>query len=404
MIGDELYYVRDASYILNGQPIRILTRPPLGKLFIAGGISLFGNNAVGWRIFPIIFGTASIFIFYLICVQLVKSWQVKTNIASGNGSKWFQPSVFIPVLATFLFAFENLSFVMAHAAMLEVFYVTFMLLGFLFYLKKRYILCGIAMGLSLLSKETAVFGIIVIIVHWAISSRREILEDINYTWRTISQRKEPDFQDSPILNISLVLVIVVAMWVFILPMLEWTKTPLWGMPFSRTWYIFWINLSMAGTQGSGFLATIRTWTLLLQEQLANFNPVAAAPHYYTAISFSLWILLIPTIIYLTWQTFRDLKQKLQNSVVLFTFSWFMVIFGIFLLVDLLLKRPMFAFYFYPCVPPICIGIALGAWKLYDITSTHKYLNKFFVPILVLLIIATLVSFVLMTPLGGKLIT
>jgi len=45
-------------------------------------------------------------------------------------TKWSKPAVFIPVMSTFLFAFENLSFVMAHMAMLDVFYVTFMLWDF----------------------------------------------------------------------------------------------------------------------------------------------------------------------------------------------------------------------------------------------------------------------------------
>jgi len=61
-------------------------------------------------------------------------------------------TTFVPVFATFLFAFENLSFSQSGIAMLDVFYVTLMLAGFLFYLRGNYIQCGILMGLSMLCK------------------------------------------------------------------------------------------------------------------------------------------------------------------------------------------------------------------------------------------------------------
>ena len=65
--------------------------PPLGKLIIVAGIEIFGDNPWGWRFFPILFGTASIVLFYFLCRRLDMS---------RNASN----------IATFLLAFENMTF------------------------------------------------------------------------------------------------------------------------------------------------------------------------------------------------------------------------------------------------------------------------------------------------------
>ncbi len=92
------------------------------------------------------------------------------------------------LIGTFLFATENLSFVMGHIGMLDVFYVTFMLLGFLLYLRGNYTSCGIAMGLSLLCKVTAILGIAVIILHWLITNRREVMAELHNIWDAVNEK------------------------------------------------------------------------------------------------------------------------------------------------------------------------------------------------------------------------
>jgi predicted membrane-bound dolichyl-phosphate-mannose-protein mannosyltransferase len=403
-IGDEPGYVNDANRILTGQPMLFYEHPPLGKLFIAAGISIFGNNAVGWRIFPIIFGTASIFIFYLICVQLVNHSGIALKVKNNTTLKWSQPVIFIPLLATFLFAFENLSFVISHVAMLDVFYVTFMLLGFLFYLKKDFILCGIAVGLSLLCKETAIFGVIVIIVHYIITTYKSILEDLKYTWQTITTRQEPELKKSPILTVSTIPFIMSAMWVLLLRLLEWTTTPLWDNIFTRNWYIIWVNLSLSGSgQGRGLNIPVNPWSLVFQQQLQNFNFTSISPRYIDAISFSLWVLLIPAIIFLFHQIFKNRKYNGNNSIELFAFCWFVPIYGLFIAIDVFIKRPMYAFYFYPCIPAVCLTVALGSWQLWDKARIYKKVKIVFITILILLLFASIVSFVILSPIGSNFI-
>ena len=55
-VFDEQFYVTDARNILQGVGSVRAEHPPLGKLFIALGIFLFGDNPFGWRFFSVLFG------------------------------------------------------------------------------------------------------------------------------------------------------------------------------------------------------------------------------------------------------------------------------------------------------------------------------------------------------------
>ena len=75
-------------------------------------------------------------------------------------------------IATFLLAFENLTFLMDSVAMLDVFCVTFMLAAFLLYVNRRYISSGIAIGLSALAKLNGALALPVVFIHWVFSRQQ----------------------------------------------------------------------------------------------------------------------------------------------------------------------------------------------------------------------------------------
>ena len=110
-VFDEQYYVPDARSILQGDGSERIEHPPLGKLIITSGVALFGDNPFGWRIMSVLFGLACIVFFYLICRSLRLSQRAS-------------------FLATFILALENLSFVQAGIAMLDVFSLSLMLAAF----------------------------------------------------------------------------------------------------------------------------------------------------------------------------------------------------------------------------------------------------------------------------------
>jgi dolichyl-phosphate-mannose--protein O-mannosyl transferase len=87
-------------------------------------IYVFNDNPWCWRFFPILFGTIGIILFYFLCRKL----DMPRDVSS---------------IAAFLLAFENMTFLMAGVAMLDVFCVTLMIAGFLLY-EPLYINPGIA--------------------------------------------------------------------------------------------------------------------------------------------------------------------------------------------------------------------------------------------------------------------
>ncbi|MEE9583236.1 MAG: phospholipid carrier-dependent glycosyltransferase, partial [Dehalococcoidales bacterium] len=144
---DEQYYIPDARLIIDGEGTEHPEHPPLGKLFIVAGIELFGDNPLGWRFFSVLLGTTSIIFFYLICRRLTLSKRVS-------------------FLATFLIAFETLSFVHAGIALLDVYSLVFALAAFWLYLRGNYAMSGVAIGLSALAKLNGALVLPVIVLHW----------------------------------------------------------------------------------------------------------------------------------------------------------------------------------------------------------------------------------------------
>lgn len=123
--------------------------PPLAKLIQAGSIKIFGDNPVGWRTPSVIFGTL-----------IIPATFILANLVAG-------PTV--AILAAFVIAFENLTFVMSRIAMNDVFVTFFILISFIFgylYVQKRkfkyLLLTSIFLGLSVASKWTGAYAILVV--------------------------------------------------------------------------------------------------------------------------------------------------------------------------------------------------------------------------------------------------
>jgi dolichyl-phosphate-mannose-protein mannosyltransferase len=113
------FYASDACLYVFGQDTRCLTtteisvvHPPLAKWLIGVGIRVFGFSPAAWRLAPLIAGTLTVAVLYLLARRLFGS-TVAAAVAAG------------------LFAFDFLHFVMSRAAMLDVFVVFFGLTSFL---------------------------------------------------------------------------------------------------------------------------------------------------------------------------------------------------------------------------------------------------------------------------------
>ncbi len=112
---DEIYFVRTAENYLNFQVPYEWTHPPLGKLILASGISIFGFNPFGWRILGVVFATLMIALIYVLGKKLFGTW-----IGASASA--------------FLLTFDFLNFAMGRMATVDVYLAFFSLASQLFFL------------------------------------------------------------------------------------------------------------------------------------------------------------------------------------------------------------------------------------------------------------------------------
>lgn len=306
VILDEVYYVTDAQKILQEHTTERPEHPPLGKLLITSEIVIFGDNPVGWRTFPILFGTASIALFYLTCRRLQMSRKA-SNIAA------------------FLLTFENLSFVQGSIATLDVFSLTFMLLSFWLYLRHSYPFSAVSVALAALAKLTGVLAMIAILLHWLIARRT------GKVYFTASMTLAP------------------LSFLLLMPALEFAIHHRLVDFISSIRLMLFQSTSLPSTSFYHPFAT-RPWEWLT---LPRVMPYFYNPHYFGAISFTIWALIIPAFFYMT---FRAVKK---NEAGLFGAMWFTATYLVWIPAILITDRITYVYYFYPAVGAICIG--LGMW-------------------------------------------
>jgi hypothetical protein len=171
-VMDETYYVPSAVGGLSGGtyfpgllqgaqcstsfPNCNLEHPFLAKALMAAGVAVFGLSTFGWRIFMVLLGTLSIPLLFALAY-----------LVSGNKK--------VAYFAGTLMALDTLFFVHSSAALIDVPAVFFSLIGFIFYFwRSKYgrldhlMASGIFFGLSLLTKETAIFALAAVVVYEAL--------------------------------------------------------------------------------------------------------------------------------------------------------------------------------------------------------------------------------------------
>ena len=148
-VFDEVYYVDGARDLLkygvevDGANPEFIVHPPVGKWLIAGGINLFGDNEFGWRFASAVIGTLLI----LLVARLVHVL-------------FYSP--LLTALGAALMALDGLLLVHSRTALLDLFLTFFTLLGVLLWHRNRHIWAGIAFGLAIGCKWSAVYFVALI--------------------------------------------------------------------------------------------------------------------------------------------------------------------------------------------------------------------------------------------------
>jgi len=148
-VFDEVYYVDGARDLLkygvevDGTNPEFIVHPPVGKWLIASGIKLFGDSEFGWRFASAVFATFLILLFARLVHVL-----------------FYSP--LLTALGAALMALDGLLLVHSRTALLDLFLTFFTLLGVLLWHRNRHILAGIAFGLAIGCKWSAIYFVAVI--------------------------------------------------------------------------------------------------------------------------------------------------------------------------------------------------------------------------------------------------
>jgi dolichyl-phosphate-mannose-protein mannosyltransferase len=346
---DEKHYVPDARSISTNATDLRPEHPPLAKLIITANMQIFGDNPWGWRLFAVLCGTATIVMFYFLCRQL----GMKKN---AN------------IIATFLLAFENMTFVQNGMAMLDVFFLTFMMASFLLYACRRYISSGVAVGLAGLAKLNGILALPTIAFHWIFTRQGRS------KWALLTP--------------------VVAVLAFMLLMIlcDWIITRDFSLvsdPIHRIQEMSNITSSLTFHDYPDAGATY-PWTWLYTYKAALYYGM---PHWYGAVSFSIWALIIPTFIYMIWRAFK------KDNAALFGVGWFTCVYIIWIPATLITDRLTYTFYFYPAIGAICLGLGIALNQLWEYwrNGTNKKLRITALTAFIVIIAAHVISFLILAP-------
>lgn len=148
-VFDEGYYTDAATVIFHSQADPNSEHPPMGKYLIGAGMLMAGDNPIGWRVMPAMFGA--------LLLSVVFSWMLKL----GRHVAW---------TAVVLTATNGFWFVMSRVAMLAIFELTFTVIGLYLLTERRYWLSGAAIGLAVACRWNAMFALLLAIAYVACSN------------------------------------------------------------------------------------------------------------------------------------------------------------------------------------------------------------------------------------------
>lgn len=151
-IFDEVYYPFTAKEYLKGNKeawewwtkapegnAYAWVNPPLAQEIMAGSMFILkSTDSFAWRLPGVIMGVLSIYLVYYLGVLLFK----KNTVA---------------LLSAVIFSVDGLNFVQSRIGMLDIYLVTFCLLSFVFFIKSKFNISAIFLGMALANKWTAIY-------------------------------------------------------------------------------------------------------------------------------------------------------------------------------------------------------------------------------------------------------
>lgn len=174
-VFDEVYHAFTAKGYINGNieaweywttpPKGVAfewTHPPLAKEIMAFSMMILNSrDPWAYRLPGVFFGVIAVYLVYLLALQIFHN----SNTA---------------LFSSFLFSIDGINFVQSRTGMNDIYMVTFILFCILFFLKKRYLLSSVFLGLALSSKWSAIYvlGFIALYTTFVLHENRLQLTDL----------------------------------------------------------------------------------------------------------------------------------------------------------------------------------------------------------------------------------
>jgi predicted membrane-bound dolichyl-phosphate-mannose-protein mannosyltransferase len=130
------------------------------------------------------------------------------------------------------------------------------------------------------------------------------------------------------------------------------------------------------------------------EWLLNYRPMAFwyTPHYTGAINLSIWLVMIPVVLYMLYRAVKG------NEAGLFGFAWFVGTFLFWIPISIFTDRVSFIYYFYPTIGALCLGLGLGLNDLMQWVAVKQ--PKIKIPVkagIGVFFLIHIASFIILTP-------
>ena len=354
LIFDESYYV-NASRVILGLPVAEgdhyaespagldpnIEHPPLGKVLIAGSMLIFGDGPLGWRLPSIIAALIAIAATYMI----VRAAGETAALAFG--------------IAGFV-AFDSLTFVHGRIGTLDMLALAPILVGAWLALRERWLLAGALIGLGLLVKLSAAYGLLAI---GSLLTLRALA-----SWRRDRRLPVMDLRAGLLLGVGFAVVAVVGLW-----LLDARFTTFMN-PIEHLRHIVEYGASLKEpVVRSGFCtgATSAPWQWLINECQINYLSVDSAIREgdavvarVSAIEFrgAMNPILAGAPLILSLTASFGLAWRTRDRLATWAVVWALANWLPYVLLVLVSQRVMYIFYFLPVIPAVAAALAVLLWR------------------------------------------
>ena len=352
LIFDEDYYVNAARVIDRIQPPTGAPyansplgtdpnseHPPLAKLIIAGGIELFGDGPIAWRLPSVLIGTVAILGMFAL-------------VRAAGGGPW------LGLGAAALMAADNLLLVHGRIATLDIYATAAMIWAAALYVRGRPILAGAIVGFGACAKEVAPYVLLVLVV-------LEVLRWLRRRGGAAAALRR--LASCAVASAAMFIALLWALEQIVPPYDPQTGKLVSGLPFGEVWRILTYashQTSPHGPQGIAsypwdWLVDVKPITYLRinpAHPTPQLNQIGPAVHFLGMISPPILLLLIPAMLFAaisaTGRRFRP-----RDEVGLVGLAWFIGTYVPFVLLSLLESRTSYLYYMVIVMPGVYLAVA-----------------------------------------------